>query len=373
VVGYEKNFTTIAKVIWIVFFLLLENCHGQFNDGLFVRQLGIQDILRIEVDLFGKKVDAMIDSGAPLCIIDSQFDLNLTGSTSKLAKRGEMVFWSDLTLNTLNRPIKYSPVATTDLAPMSKIFAADIKAVLGAPFLANRILGSKDGHFYVADDDFAHKNHDAQAVQVDLYGMCHTKDVKLIDNNPRSFLIDTGFNSAVCIDTLEFTKLYEQGHISGVRIGNRIGVIGPTQFRCGVLRHLVAWDVEFFDVPVYEGGHFSVGLALLSKFNFSLNVQKKSLTISRRRDVGADFLIDQSGLGLKSDSDRIMVGFVHAGSKASELGFLVGDQIETVGGEVVRRKDINDLRSMLSDYQKWPVKMRVKRKGKSIEIIFKGK
>jgi predicted metalloprotease with PDZ domain len=92
------------------------------------------------------------------------------------------------------------------------------------------------------------------------------------------------------------------------------------------------WGFKFENVPVAETDHNAIGLSMLSRFDFFIDGQTSTISLSKSMDFSAPYIKDLSGLSIVLDSEKLVVLGIREKSAAEKCGFSVGDRLVSIDG-----------------------------------------
>ncbi|MBC7937570.1 MAG: aspartyl protease family protein [Rhizobacter sp.] len=157
------------------------------------------------------------------------------------------------------------------------------------------------------------------------------------------------------------------------------GMVGRVQMRLTVIKELKLGPYRFYNVPTYlykddynvinypfAGG--LIGNELLRRFNMTINYGQREIHLLPNHRFEEQFDYAYTGLGMYHIDGCVMIEDVIAGSPAGKAGFLVGDEIITVGNNISR--NIQQYKNLLlTPGQRF--KIIVKRGDKLIELYLR--
>lgn len=134
------------------------------------------------------------------------------------------------------------------------------------------------------------------------------------------------------------------------------GMVGRLQMRLTIIKELKLGPYRFYNVPTYiykddynvinypfAGG--LLGNELLRRFNMTINYGQREIHLMPNHRFDEPFDYAYTGLGMYLIDKAIMIEDVIKDSPAEKAGFIVGDEIITVGNNI--SKNIQQYKNML--------------------------
>lgn len=286
----------------------------------------------------------MVDTGASMNVIDDDHFrvLKTSGSKTDLESPNSRQSVPTGTLDDVTVggiKVDKSPVAVVDVDQLSSVLGHKFDGVLGLPFVLKYGLGFDSGkqNFYsgsrgstVFQKTVPLRLHDDVLVieYVELAGM------ESVD-----FEIDTGMNSALSIHKALFDSLLEKDLILAVRSVPFIAVGGIVSRRHGVLRDAKFLGYAMKDIPISESidSRNAVGLDLLHRFDWFIEGNGPTISLTPNAEFDLPFKRDQSGLSLLLRDKQICVDRVRVDSPSYRAGIKSGDILSKVDGREVEK------------------------------------
>lgn len=297
------------------------------------------ELIRATVHVGGEDRVFIVDTGATANFYDENLRAscgNLMGERVVRSGYGQLdlSFFEAADAYVGNRNLRLGPIGILDLAELSSIVGGEVSGILGVPFLADVVLGHQevDESYYVGSSYF--RRFDA-TFQIALEsGYITTDDIEIPSPADR-FIIDTGMNSPISLSSEHFDEAEAAGLLYGVTHSSIFTITGPVTKRNGFLRSASLWKHIFTDVPVSESTQDKVGLGLIQKFDFRINLPGRTIEVSTNRKTDKPFLYDRSGISLHSVCGRILIERIKESSPGQSAGLSKSEAIVTVNGNTV--------------------------------------
>ncbi len=303
-----------------------------------------QSPIRASVQVRNERFMFMVDTGASMNVIDDDHFrvLKKYGSKIKLESPNSRKTVPTGTLDDVTAggiKVAESPVAVVDLDQLSSVLGHKVDGVLGLPFVLKYGLGfdSRKQVFYSGPRG---STQFQKAVPLRLQDDSLVIDsVELAGTNPVSFEIDTGMNSALSIRKELFDSLLEKDLILAVRSVPFVAMGGVVSGRHGVLRDAKFLGYTMKDIPISESkdSRNAVGLGLLHRFDWFIDGNGPTISVTPNADFDLPFKRDQSGLSLLLKDKKIHVGLVRVDSPGDRAGIKAGDILSKVDGQEVEQ------------------------------------
>jgi predicted aspartyl protease len=271
------------------------------------------------------------------------------------------------------REIVLDPVELIDLSPRSRILGDEVCGILGIPMVLDFGLGydALGGYFHIGRASPRVYEYTFPLEVVD--SVLHTEDVTTGVRRV-SFLIDTGMNTPLSVDSAIFDELESRGLLSRLN-DSRVRTLSEVKgVRFGIISSVEIWGTPFRNVPAIESTKNAIGINLLKKFDFFINAKDGSIEISRNSQTKTQFLWDRSGLGISCSGEKILVDAVKPNSPAERVAIEVGTTVCEVNGQVVEAnwQELCRLRDLFSTPGPITISLLVEQNGlrQSIELAW---
>lgn len=308
----------------------------------------------------------LVDTGASLHALDLELfsDSNPKGQTNLRTPRGvkkvpalgdKKYVRVDSTLYSLNR------VVCCDLDPLTKVIGCKIAGVIGLPVIADHGLGfdSSKKSFYLGVRK--NTNYDRQYGVRLINSTLYTNSVELADETSVDFLLDTGLNAALSLNPNRFDNVISKGLATDIRNQSTATLEGYSQVRSAVLLEISVFGQVFQNVPIIESGSDAIGLCLLKRFDFYLDIKRSTIHVTTSANSTEPFLVDQSGLSLIRDEGKIVVYSVRKSSPADRIGICNGDVVLAINNKPVEAgwESLHEIREIFSNPTSFPVNLEI--------------
>ncbi len=303
-----------------------------------------QSPIRASVQVRNERFMFMVDTGASMNVIDDDHFrvLKKYGSKINLESPNSRQTVPTGTLDDVTAGgimVDASPVAIVDLDQLSLVLGHKVDGVLGLPFVLKYGLGfdSRKQVFYSGPRG---STQFQKTVPLRLQDdSLIIESVELAGTNLVSFEIDTGMNSALSIRKELFNSLLEKDLILAVRSVPFVALGGVAKGRHGVLRDAKFLGYAMKDIPISESIDFrnAVGLELLHRFDWFIDGNGPTISVTPNAEFDLTFKRDQSGLSLLLKDEKIHVELVRVDSPSDRAGIKSGDILLKVDGQEVEQ------------------------------------
>lgn len=300
--------------------------------------------IRATVQVRNERFMFMVDTGASMSVIDDDHSGVLKKYGSKINVKSAISRQTvptgtldDVTVGGIK--VAESPVAVVDLDQLSSVLGHKVDGLLGLPFVLKYGLGfdSRKQVFYSGPRGTTQFQ---KTVPLRLQDDSLVIDsVELAGTSPVSFEIDTGMNSALSVRKALFDSLLEKDLILAVRSVPFVAVGGVASRRHGVLRDAKFLGYAMKDVPISERKDSMnlVGLELLQRFDWFIDGNGPTISVTPNAEFDLPFKRDQSGPSLLLKDKKIHVDLVRVDSPSDRAGIKAGDILLKVDGQEVEQ------------------------------------
>lgn len=272
------------------------------------------------------------------------------------------VFVGNLSLGPSERSV------VLDLTVLRQGSGEDIRGALGAPFLADRLIGIDfdQGVLSVQDrQDGGTPVGTPHKLNVDPTG-CPFLDEVVIGKRTESFGISTGQWGSVYVHKWLFDALIADGALEEKGVQQSLSAAGPLSHRWGRLAALSLGEGTHHNLVVLEGDANVIGLRLLERYRVTLDVSGSQIYLQPGRDFDQPDRVNQTGLHLKLVNGAVKVDAVDQGSPAEKSGVRPGDRIIRVNSTLPEHKRLCELRGILEECSGKTLHLDVERDGKAM-------
>jgi predicted aspartyl protease len=298
------------------------------------------DAIRTKVDFGGKTHIFEVDTGCTWNAIDSSLKSDFpilkrwtkrrTGSTTTVAQpihSGRLVGLS-------NTFVDLEEIAILDLSLLTPVRGYKVSGFIGAPVILKNGLGYDSiGKFYYVGSSGVRKKLDfVHPLTVSHENLIYSAGANIGNYMIQDMMIDTGQNSELSLNPNYFNALVDQGTIRELDLARVVTIDGHGTIRKGRVLNMELWGFKFENVPVAETDHNAIGLSMLSRFDFFIDGQTSTISLSKSMDFSAPYIKDLSGLSIVLDSEKLVVLGIREKSAAEKCGFSVGDRLVSIDG-----------------------------------------
>ena len=344
-----------------------------FDDGV---------MIRVPVNVFGKTLYFLLDTGFTVSAIDSKYKSYLGETTdeyraeSPLGTNNTLQFFHCPDISIAGKSLALEKITCLDLKMGSMISGQPCDGILGMDFFAKNIISIDfDKNVLTIKSTVPEKvKKTFVAVPLKQYDQHYTVETLANHDQLLDLLIDTGDNSSVSLNSEGWQKVFPANQTNEVRItvagvGNhvaqsKIGVVG--QMAIGGLNYtnLHATYIQNPNDPCH------LGLGFFRRHNVTFDFANRMLYLEPGQRFSTPDKEDMSGLHLLRDGETTIVYSVDENSPAFDCGIKSKDFIESVNGQKASLLKINAIRLILQSHDGDKVTLQVRRGDDLLDFEF---
>jgi hypothetical protein len=266
--------------------------HHSVKDSNVIEEFDIsisRDLILVPVKLGGKNYQFAVDTGSSHMIYDSSLKSQLgpvrqTASMGTPSGDGQVelldapqAFLGSFDLQTTERAV------CSDLSPIRKATGSEIYGLIGMSFLRMHILRIDFDKAKLAFLKKADSNSSKPTV-LSKKRSIPCIEIELPHVGKRQFIVDTGFNLSLRLETDDFADLLKREEIKLVGQINMTDINGTRSLRKGVIRKASINNLDLREVPVAEctTPEIRVGLQLLGRFHCTFDFPDNILYLGEK-------------------------------------------------------------------------------------------
>jgi hypothetical protein len=337
----------------------------------------------IPITLGGNELPFVLDTAATHHMFDISLQPQLGTSLghARLEAGGSTVSTLDveqcltpeLRLGTM--PVAASPSGKSplfDLKEMRDVLEEDIRGVVGAPFLRDKLVQLDFDHGLVRvsqSGGCVHMLGRCFPLRLDHDGRPCVDNVR-VGSHVASFRIATAYTGSVGVHKWLFDALLTDAELrieGGLSEGHALA--GRRQSRQGRLTALALGEFRVNDVMVYEASDNLIGLGFLSRFTVTFDAAERIVYFRASERFGLPERLDQSGLHVVSKGGAFEVSKVRAGSPAAAAGIVPLDMIVKLDGVPCSTMRMIKFHTRLSELTGKLVAVTVQRGNQQLELV----
>jgi predicted aspartyl protease len=312
--------------------------------------------LRMPASINGVYASAMIDTGAGITVLDSQFAARLgipiqSGfNVAGITANSKGAFADNVTVNVGDLILTGVRAGVLDLQPMSARIDRPIDLVLGRDLFANTLadIDIKNQRINFLDPNAPVELPRTKPInlQQSSRGTPHIP-LTIGSGQPIDAGFDIGYNGTLLLSPVYVDQI---GLLRGKRtstVASR-GVEGVGVSRVATVDTLILADVKISNVPIEVPLSWNrsmpaiVGFEILSRFNIVTDYPHDRIWLSPQAElIDLPLPKDRSGIGASPYPDGLLIVHVAPGSPAESAGLAVGDRIVGIDGERIDAKYIS--------------------------------
>lgn len=341
----QPQATASAKAISSITF-----APGKSSSGWLPFELYAGTRILIPVEVNGRAVVAMLDSGASSTVVDRSFatklDLKLTGDHVGGAVGGSVAYSTahGITLKAGDLMWRGGEAVAIDLTAVGRQLGREIPLFLGGEMFADTVveidfkgrrIAFHDPATYVAPSDAA----TARLTNTDgVLSIAMT-----VEGRPAELLFDIGNAGAISLAPRFWGQpgFMKDRATSTTFVG---GAGGMKVRKVAMLDRITVGSTELNDVPVSlsepptapgeqeEPLDGNLGIGVLGRFRLIVDVRRNRVLFAPPIDRATPFPVNRAGLTLRPDPKGAAILHVASGSPAASAGLIAGDVIVAVDG-----------------------------------------
>lgn len=317
--------------------------------------MGVGEPILIPVDVDGTTATCLFDTGSTHHVLDPPFATHLgepliTKRSSEPGSPSVMRAFNPPAMSVGRLALEGKrPVISFSLTPISQALGIEVQGILGAPFLANRVMTlDVDRQQVVFSDADSHEpESEGMVIDVDAAGRPYLPGVTVGDAT-LSFLVDTGhIGPSISLEKAVFQRLCEQGLITSVRASLAKVAGGESEGRSGVLKTFRIGPFSHSSVTVTEDDANILGINYLSRFVVTLDMANRRIHLAKGEGYKRPDFRSSSGLALLWIGGNVVVASVDQHSPADRAGISEGDLLVEINGREASGDALNQIRQEL--------------------------
>lgn len=318
-------------------------------------ELNSGDPILVPVSVNGQAAIFILDTGSTHHLLDQRYEPQLG---KPIFVRPAETAGSQITVKLFSPPemtigqvtvAHDRPVASLDFTPIAQAVGRDIQGLLAVSILRDQVLtlNADQGRIYFTESYIRRAETPVVAVpiQVNASGLPHVE--ASIGGSSLSFLLDTGMvGASVSLATPDFQRLREEGLIESVRATHAATAGGVGRGRLGRLKAFQLGPFTNGSLAVSESTSNKIGLRYLLRFHTTIDMPGRALHLQKIERFNAPDGVDRSGLTLLWVDENVTISSVDRHSPADEAGFVAGDILVQVNGEMASGATLSRIRRM---------------------------
>ena len=305
--------------------------------------------LLVSAQVAGRRLNALLDTGAASNVVDTQIARALTLPVTKVGVAAGMT--GDVAVGSVSLPpiflgahqLRAGAASALDLTPFSLSSGRPIELVLGQPFFEN----------VWVEIDFAER--ELRIAPLSVPEPVHERQLPLDSDDHGRLTVPVMLGGLRAVQAMHdlgsgipiyVSPAYAENNLllvtKKVSKSATVGAEGLSFSQISTLESISIAGFVIRDVPFQvpsawnQKSQVVVGLPVWSRFRSLIDLRGKKLGLTPDyRLAGAPFSRDRSGIGAQRLSDRLRILFVSPGSPAEAAGLVAGDEIVRIDGEPV--------------------------------------
>jgi hypothetical protein len=314
-----------------------------------------EDIPLVQVRINGSQpLWFILDTGASACVVDQglakQLNLRMEGQ-GKVAGVGagtqNITFAKNVVYGVDNIRLQVPDSYVIDLSGVVLPGGRKLDGLLGYDFIQQYVvvLDYEQGRMHLYEQKTFAYSGQGQKLLLELRNRVPYVKAKLhVAGQPsveRSWLVDTGAADTFDDELLAQTTSPKREALGGIGLGEPKKIILARAERIELGRFTLR------DVPGVTGG-MKIGSGLLRRFTVIIDYHRLSMILEPNRSLNDAFLVDASGLELRSEEKGQRMIALLANSPATEVGLRQNDLLLSVDGRDTSAFKTGELRQLFS-------------------------
>ena len=330
----------------------------------------------VPVTVFNKQEIFCIDTGATATILDKVRFSQLLGKVQKEEIASGAVNMQRISLFRSPAMIvgQKAPIETgggkgliggADLSAIRKSVDVDISGILGMDFLRTKVLRIDPDAGYIEFPNCP-TNASVQSERLVLLesGLPSVR-LQVADAGFRSFIIDTGFNGSLTLETELFSKLLKAKKIALRSRGTMDEIGGEAKFRRGIISQVTLGPYVLSNLNVDETSHNSIGLLFLERFVTEIDFSNRKLFLTASQFMNLPELRTLCGFSVTRVNRTAVIN--DAEDSARDAGIQNEDVIITINKTPAHKLSLSKIR-ILCTVPDSQLNLTLERDGKRFDV-----
>ncbi len=325
-------------------------------------------------EIEGIKTRCVLDTGATTSLVDNSLTAEFSGRDQQVldvqltSARKKLASYDGISVAYANLAPKQTTVIAVDLTAAKYALGQEINAIIGMDLLGSRVLllGGTAPKFVDSLPDsisgysqfplLIRSARPALPLELPLVGTRH-------------FIVDTGSNGCLSIDTKLADILIHSGHAFEREQTVKVDADGFCADRKLIIKEIVLLGVRFENILASVSEMNLIGMPLLMQFDMAFDFPQQRCFVGDTSKVDTTpYMPDASGLGLTFlSASSLEVRHVEPDSPAEAAGLRVGDQALAINDCLPSELTRDSLFQILSRDGE-VVRIKVRRGDESIDV-----
>lgn len=314
------------------------------------------DLVRVPVELLGKKYQFLLDTGATTSILDDSFRDRLgpkiVQTPIQLASERRSLFDSFaapemiIGRGSLGKFRSTEPLPVIDLSAVRSATGEQEMGVLGMDFLKSHVVRLNNGAGLA---EIGKKGSGENGERMQFSRGIPFVRARVSDLGFHPFMIDTGSNGEIGLEAKLFQQLVSRRHL--ILKKNRTAIRGDSTdaIRIGTLDVVEIASHEFHNVFVAEGAHNSIGLEMISRFDLELDFPGATACFRAGNQIDAPSRQDRAGFAVKRIQGITLACDIEPAGNADHAGLKNDDKLISLNNVPAETLSIAQIRRLRSD------------------------
>ncbi len=340
-------------------------------------------MIRVPVNVSGRTLDFLVDTGFSVSAIDTKYAATLGASIgdcrieSPLGVKTSLPLFRCPEMSLGGMPVRLDKIAALDLTMAQRVSGQPCDGILGMDFFTHCIVSLDFERKLVNLYDSTPEQLKQAAVPVPLELADQRYSARVVVNriHPLDLLVDTGDNSSLSLNSESWQMVFSSNREDEITttvagVGNQV-----TQSKVAVVGRLSIQSLGYTNLHATlirnttDPSH--LGLGFFRRHTVTFDFPHHRLYLQPGREFSEPDRENMSGLHLLREDGEATVYSVDENSPAYDQGVRPGDIIASVNGQEATSLALSAIRRTFQSEDGAPVNLRIRRGSESLEISFK--
>ena len=376
---------SILSIIATFFAMILTSNVAGAADNL-KQQVPVSDdgvMVRVPVNVFGKTLYFLVDSGFTFSAIDAGYK-SLLEEPSATPLVGGTPLGTDTVLPTFRCPemsiagkaLALDKIACLDLKMASFVSGQQCDGILGMDFFATNVVSINfDKNVLTLNNAVPEQvKNTFVAVPLKQSSLSYMLDVLVNQDKRLTLMVDTGDNSSISLNSEAWQEVFgnDQTNVAAVTVADAANQVA--QSKIGVIRHLAIGKFNYTNLHatyiLNPSNPSHIGLGFFRRHNVTFDFENRILYLEPSKNFATPDKEDMSGLHLIRQGAMTIVYSIDENSPAYDQGIKAKDIVEMVNGQNTSSMTMRAIRRVLKSNDGDKITMQVRRGENVLNFAF---